>query len=104
MLFRSALNPVTYGSGTNVKMLDYFAAGLPVVSTEAGARGLGVEDGRHYFRCEAGAMEAAIARALGAGDETLGRMTAEARRLVDERFDWQAIARDALAFALRAKP
>ena len=99
-----ALNPVTYGSGTNVKMLDYFAAGLPVVSTEAGARGLGVEDGRHYFRCEAGAMEAAIARALGAGDETLGRMTAEARRLVDERFDWQAIARDALAFALRAKP
>src|SRR5262249_23608295 len=35
-----ALNPMFSGSGTNLKMLDYFAAGLPVISTPAGARGL----------------------------------------------------------------
>src|SRR5262249_32171434 len=33
-----ALNPVTTGSGTNIKMLDYFAAGIPVLSTTFGAR------------------------------------------------------------------
>lgn len=33
-----ALNPMMSGSGTNLKMLDYFAAGIPVVSTLFGAR------------------------------------------------------------------
>ena len=33
------LNPVTYGSGTSVKVIEYLAAGLRVVSTAAGMRG-----------------------------------------------------------------
>ena len=32
------LNPVTYGSGTSVKVIEYLAAGLRVVSTAAGMR------------------------------------------------------------------
>ena len=39
-----AINPVTTGSGTNLKMLDYMAAGVPVLSTPHGARGLGLLD------------------------------------------------------------
>lgn len=35
-----ALNPMRSGSGTNIKMLDYLGAGLPVLSTPTGARGL----------------------------------------------------------------
>ena len=35
-----ALNPMFGGSGTNIKMFDYLAAGLPVVSTSIGARGI----------------------------------------------------------------
>jgi glycosyltransferase involved in cell wall biosynthesis len=35
-----ALNPMFGGSGTNIKMFDYMAAGLPVVSTAIGARGI----------------------------------------------------------------
>jgi glycosyltransferase involved in cell wall biosynthesis len=35
-----AVNPVRFGTGSNVKMLEYMAAGLPVVSTPVGARGL----------------------------------------------------------------
>jgi glycosyltransferase involved in cell wall biosynthesis len=34
-----ALNPVPYGSGANVKVAEYLAAGLPVVSSAVGARG-----------------------------------------------------------------
>jgi glycosyltransferase involved in cell wall biosynthesis len=33
------LNPVTYGSGSNVKVAEYLAAGLPVVTTPVGSRG-----------------------------------------------------------------
>lgn len=35
-----AVNPMFSGSGTNIKMLDFMAAGLPIVSTETGARGI----------------------------------------------------------------
>ena len=34
-----ALNPVTEGSGRNVKMVDYLAHGLPIISTHIGIRG-----------------------------------------------------------------
>lgn len=44
-----ALCPLFAGSGTKLKMLDYFAAGLPVVSTSIGIQGLPVEDGRHVL-------------------------------------------------------
>jgi len=33
------LNPVAYGSGSNLKVPEYLAAGLPVVTTPVGARG-----------------------------------------------------------------
>jgi len=35
-----ALNPMSTGGGSNLKLLSYLAAGVPVVSTELGARGL----------------------------------------------------------------
>jgi glycosyltransferase involved in cell wall biosynthesis len=35
-----ALNPMMSGSGTNIKMFDFMAMGLPVVSTSVGARGI----------------------------------------------------------------
>lgn len=34
-----ALNPMIHGGGSNLKLLDYMAAGLPVVTTPFGARG-----------------------------------------------------------------
>lgn len=40
-----AINPMNSGSGSNLKMAEYMAAGLPVISTAVGARGYRVEDG-----------------------------------------------------------
>ncbi|RPJ46856.1 MAG: glycosyltransferase, partial [Candidatus Latescibacterota bacterium] len=40
--FRAAdvgLNPIRYGSGSNIKVLQYLGSGLPVVSTDFGMRG-----------------------------------------------------------------
>jgi len=34
-----AVNPVTYGSGSSLKMAEYLAAGLPIVTTPLGMRG-----------------------------------------------------------------
>ncbi|MBU3014242.1 glycosyltransferase [Poseidonibacter lekithochrous] len=40
-----AINPMLTGSGTNLKMLDYMANGIPVLSTKIGARGLSIPEG-----------------------------------------------------------
>jgi len=40
-----AIAPLLQGSGTRLKILEYFSCGLPVVSTSIGAEGLVVENG-----------------------------------------------------------
>jgi glycosyltransferase involved in cell wall biosynthesis len=39
-----AICPLTLGSGTKLKMMDYLAAGLPIVTTEVGAQGIPLAD------------------------------------------------------------
>lgn len=40
-----AVAPLLHGSGTRLKILEYFSCGLPVVSTSIGAEGLDVRNG-----------------------------------------------------------
>jgi glycosyltransferase involved in cell wall biosynthesis len=87
-----ALNPMEFGSGTNLKMLDFFAAGIPVVSTPVGARGIGVEDGVHARIADIGDFVPVIRSLLGLSPDALDAMTRAARELVEQEFDWAAIA------------
>jgi glycosyltransferase involved in cell wall biosynthesis len=41
--------PISGGSGVRIKLLEGFRAGLPIVTTKAGAAGLPLEDGRELF-------------------------------------------------------
>lgn len=85
-----AVNPVTSGSGTNVKMLEYMAAGLPVVSTLTGVRGLQVEPGVHAMVRDLEEFPSAFGAILEDDDlrETLSR---NGRTLAEERYDWKKI-------------
>lgn len=38
-----AINPMSYGSGSNIKMFEYFASALPTITTENGAEGVNPE-------------------------------------------------------------
>jgi glycosyltransferase involved in cell wall biosynthesis len=96
-----ALNPMLYGGGTNLKLLDYFAAGTPVVSTEIGIRGTGAEAGRHLLVAPIEGFESAIRTVLSAGPE-IGRMTTAARTLVETDFDWWRLG-DRLYQAITAR-
>ena len=75
------LNPVTYGSGASVKVIEYLAAGLRVVSTAAGMRGYEQLSGRIH-KAELGDFAAAIA--------TLGLAPREIPREVSE-LTWSAL-------------
>jgi glycosyltransferase involved in cell wall biosynthesis len=87
-----ALNPMEHGSGTNLKMLDYFAAGLPVITTERGSRGLRL-DGE--TQCRVASIEtfiATIGEVVGTDTAGSARRALTARALVEREFDWEAIA------------
>jgi glycosyltransferase involved in cell wall biosynthesis len=85
-----AIAPVRHGSGTRLKLLEYFAAGLPVVCTAKAAEGLEVEDGHHVRLVGTPGEMAATVRALQADPEACARLGAAARALVASRYDWQA--------------
>jgi glycosyltransferase involved in cell wall biosynthesis len=87
-----ALNPVTTGSGTNIKMLDYFASGLPVIASAFGARGLGVEAGVHFVRAEPSELPAALAAMRHSDPDRLLALAGAARAHVEQALAWPVIA------------
>jgi glycosyltransferase involved in cell wall biosynthesis len=85
-----AIAPVRHGSGTRLKLLEYFAAGLPVVCTAKAAEGIAVEDGRHLRLVDTPTEMVAAVRALHADAPACAALGAAARALVRERYDWRA--------------
>ena len=86
-----AINPMISGSGTNVKMLQYLASGIPTITTPLGAQGLGVEDGRHVILSDINDFQAKINELMG--DEVKqNELCKNGRLLVEERYDWRKVA------------
>jgi glycosyltransferase involved in cell wall biosynthesis len=84
--------PLRAGGGTRLKILEAFAAGLPVVATARGAAGIQAEHGRHLLLADTpDEIVSGVARLLQRPDEAAS-LAREARRLVEEHYDWPAIA------------
>jgi glycosyltransferase involved in cell wall biosynthesis len=92
-----ALNPVTTGSGTNLKMLDYFGSGIPVISTAFGARGLGVSPGNHFLPAEPLEFARVLQELASLPETLLSTMVQSARSLVESRLSWTVIADELLS-------
>ncbi len=81
-----ALNPMSAGSGTNIKMLDYLAAGLPVLTTPTGARGL--EEIRDLFEiAELEDFHLVIPQLMERSPSII------ARQKIAERYDWTVLGK-----------
>ncbi len=92
--------PLDSGGGTRLKILEAFAAGLPVVSTPIGCEGIDATAGEHLWIAPRESFADAICDALA--DPEASRCLAEnARQLAWNRYDWSAIGREACA-AVRA--
>lgn len=87
-----ALNPILTGSGTNLKMLEYLAAGIPVVTTPFGARGLGLEPGEHCLFAHLESFGDAILRIRAENDGLLDARAVRARQHVEMFYDWRVIS------------
>jgi glycosyltransferase involved in cell wall biosynthesis len=87
---RLAVVPVLSGSGTRTKIIEAWAAGIPVVSTTIGAEGLPGSPGEHLLIADSpDAFIAAIESVLDAPDIS-NRLAAAGRRLYEEQLTWQA--------------
>lgn len=85
------LAPVFSGSGTRLKVLEYLAAGKPVVATAKAAEGLAVENGRELRLAEKTDFAEAVCRLEQ--DTTGAREMAErGRRLVQADYSWERTA------------
>jgi glycosyltransferase involved in cell wall biosynthesis len=96
-----AINPIQSGSGTNLKMLDYMAAGVPVLSTLFGARGLGIEDGTHARLASLIEFPRVIEEMRTQPQEATASMVKRARTYIEKQFSWQVIGHDLLERLMR---
>ena len=78
----AALNPTRGGGGTSLKMCEYLASRLPVVTTSFGARGFRIEDGRTGFVFEEGGLAPALLMVRRLFKEEPARL----RRMAEEAY------------------
>lgn len=93
-----ALCPLLVGGGSSLKVPEYLAAGLPVVATPVGARGLGLVDGVDVVIRPPEEFAAAVV-ALAGDAAARARIGAAGRAEAERRYGWAA-AGAAMAAAL----
>jgi len=85
--------PILSGSGVRVKLLEAFAAGIPVVSTSVGAEGLAGEDGAICAIADDPVLFAARTLDLLRNPAAAAQMASRARVEVQANWDMAALTR-----------
>src|SRR5262249_44803226 len=88
-LARAAVVPLLTGSGTRLKILEAWAAGLPVVSTTIGAEGLSTRHGVHLLVADTAPDFAQAVSRLLACPETRAELGMAGRLLLEKEFTWE---------------
>lgn len=87
-----AINPMFSGSGTNIKMFDFMAFSLPVITTPTGARGIDVGTTSPFLVASNGLssfLECIIKLSDEAVRQTVG---CSARKFVENNYAWERIS------------
>lgn len=86
-----AVVPLTDGGGTRMKIVDCFAASLPVISTSKGIEGIPVVAGQHALVIDDWESMIAAIRDLWENPEKARSLARQGRQLV-EGMDWRVVA------------
>ena len=85
-----AVVPLLSGSGTRIKIIEAWAAGLPVVSTSLGAEGLPCRHGEHLLIANTPAQFAEAVSSVLASSDLSNRLARNGRRLYEEQLTWDS--------------
>jgi len=94
----AGLNPITRGSGSNVKLFEYLVARLPVISTPFGVRGTELKPDLDFLPFDPGALTPALQRFLSIRTRTEWQQ--HASEVLERHFrfcDIQELVKDAVA-------
>lgn len=83
--------PLLEGGGSRLKLLEAFALGTPVVSTSKGAEGIAARHEEHLLIANTPQEFADAILRLYHEPALAQRLATNARRLVEQNFDWQDI-------------
>ncbi len=86
--------PLDSGGGTRLKILEAFAAGLPVVSTPVGCEGIECRHGEHLWVTDRSRFAEGLLDALNA-PQLATEFAERARTLAEETYDWSVIGKSA---------
>ncbi len=84
-----AVNPTIGGSGSNLKLIEYLAAGAPVVTTPDGARGIEYP----HVVASLAPLESFMSTLREVLANPSSRRVTAARELAESRYDWAMTAR-----------
>ncbi len=94
-----AVNPMFSGSGTNIKMFDFMAAGLPIITTSIGARGIEEGPDAAFKVCDERDFASEILTTIENPDMKIN-FSKNARILAEEKYSWERISAN-LGFLLQ---
>lgn len=87
--------PITVGSGIRMKILDAAASGVPFVSTQIGAEGIPVVDGRDCFIADS--PEVFVEDIINLKDDTIRqKFIINARHIIETKYSISALRRNRL--------
>lgn len=88
--------PLRAGGGSRLKVLEAMALGRPIVSTSIGCEGLNVVDNQHLLVADSPELFSECVLSLLQDTGLYKRISANARRLVEEQYGWEILAKHML--------
>ncbi len=85
--------PIRLGAGIKGKLLEAMSLGLPVVATSVAAKGLGAIDGENMMIADTPDLFAQKVIELIENPKLREKISINARKLVETRFDWRVLAK-----------
>lgn len=85
------LCPIAFGTGLKTKVLEAMAAGLPVLTNQTGAEGIGAKNGTELFVLDSASDLAATAGMLLDNTALCREVGAAARKFICTHYDWNVI-------------
>ncbi|WP_052475946.1 glycosyltransferase family 4 protein [Cohnella kolymensis] len=87
-----AINPMFSGAGTNLKTVECLSAGIPLFTTEVGARGYNLIHKQHCIKVKKEKFAEKLRKYCEQRFDLLLQIAEQGREYVNENFSWQYIA------------
>jgi len=85
--------PIRIGGGTSFKILEAMAAGTPVITTQLGNEGIGASVGEEILIAKDASDFAQKTLELLENSKTYEKISENARKFIEENYDWEKIVK-----------